>query len=121
MPFAFIIVGLVMVISGVRGTSSYLLTLVKGDITGKNGYLYWMVTILAVGAVGYIPSFKSVSRAFLTLILVVLVLKDGTGFFSKFTIALQQISQPNTVQGTSVNAGTQGINAVVTSTAATAL
>ncbi|MGH7955117.1 MAG: hypothetical protein ACREOZ_04070 [Gloeomargaritales cyanobacterium] len=101
MPFAFIIVGTVLVISGVRGTSQQLLTLVKGDLQGKNGYLYWLVAILIIGSVGYIPNFKGLSRAFLALVLIVLVLKEGNpsngngGFFQQFTSALQQISQPS--------------------------
>src|SRR5258708_2096522 len=69
MPFAFLIVGTVLVISGVKGTSQQLLTLVKGDLQGKNGYLYWIVSILLIGSLGYIPAFKNFSRAFLVLVL----------------------------------------------------
>lgn len=99
MPFAFLIVGTVMVISGVRGTSQDLLNLVKGDLLGTNSYLYWLIAILLVGSVGYVPSLKSFSRAFLALILIVLVIKVGNpssgngGFFQQFTSALTQISQ----------------------------
>lgn len=100
MPFAFLIVGSVLVISGVKGTSQQLLTLVKGDLQGKNGYLYWIVSILIVGSLGYIPALKGFSRAFLVLVLVVLVLREGNpqsgGFFAKFTSALTQISNPVT-------------------------
>jgi hypothetical protein len=100
-PFAFIIVGVVLVISGVKGTSSQLLSLVKGDLTGTNNYLYWIVAILIIGSIGYIPSFKSLSHAFLALVLVVLVLKEGNpnsgggGFFQEFQSALQKISSSN--------------------------
>ena len=102
MPFAFIIVGTVLVVSGVKGTSQDLLTLVKGDLQGKNGYLYWLVAILVIGSIGYVPAFKSISRAFLILVLVVLVLKEGNknnpggGFFQQFSSALSQISQGST-------------------------
>lgn len=106
MPFAFIIVGLVLAISGVKGTSSQLLKLVQGDIQGKDGYLYWAVAVLIVGAVGYIPVFKNLSVAFLSLILVVLILKEGQssgtggGFFGQFTSALTQISQGQSATAT---------------------
>lgn len=106
MPFAFIIVGLVLVISGVRGTGTQLLALIKGEFQGKDNYLYWAVAILAIGAVGYVPSLRPLSRAFLVLVLIVLVLKTGKtsntggGFFKQFTTALQQISQPNTAANT---------------------
>jgi hypothetical protein len=102
MPFAFIIVGTVLVISGVRGTSQDLLTLVKGDFIGTNSYLYWVVAILIIGSLGYVSSLKNFSRAFLALVLVALVLKEGKtsgaggGFFQQFTNSLKQISQGNT-------------------------
>lgn len=101
MPFAFLIVGSVLVISGVRATSSQLLTLVKGDLLGKNGYLYWMVVILAIGAVGYVPPLRNLSRAFLILVLIVLILKQGTGFFSMFTSSLNKISGSTSTLGAS--------------------
>jgi hypothetical protein len=99
MPFAFLIVGTVLVISGVKGTSAQLLTMFKADIQGKDGYLYWAVAILLIGSVGYVPALKPFSRAFLVLVLVVLVLKTGNksatggGFFAQFTAALKSISQ----------------------------
>lgn len=98
MPYAFIIVGLAMLVSGARGTSSDLLTLIKSDLTGTNNFFYWIVAILAIGAVGYIDTLKGVSRAFLVLVLVVLVLADnkqngGGGLFVKFDAALKEISQ----------------------------
>jgi hypothetical protein len=83
MPFAFLIVGLVLVISAVRGTSSQLLTLLKGDFTGSNNFTAWMLAILLVGSLGYIKQIQPLSRAFLVLLVIVLLLSNG-GFFAKF-------------------------------------
>lgn len=91
MPFAFILVGVVMVISGVRGQSATLLSLLKADVTGKNNFLYWGLSILVIGALGYVDSIRPLSRAFLTLVLVVLILSNG-GFFQLFNQALATIS-----------------------------
>ena len=91
MPFALIIAGLVLTISGVRGTQDDLLTLLRGDFTGQNNFIYWVIAILIIGSLGYIKSLEPVSRAFLALVLVVLFLKRGNpngvggGFFEKFT------------------------------------
>lgn len=110
MPFAFLIVGAVFVVSGVRDTSSQLLTLLKGDLQGNNSYLYWIVAILLIGSVGYIPDFKGLSRTFLALVLVVLILKEGSttntggGFFQEFTSALKTISTPTGSSSTSSTA-----------------
>lgn len=98
MPFAFILVGILFVVSGAKGNTNQLIKLVKGDLTGTNGYIYWAISIFAIGSLGYIPELKTLSRWFLALVLVVLVLKTGNtnrsggGFFTQFTAALQKIT-----------------------------
>ncbi len=90
MPFVLIIIGLVLLISGVRGTvvssgqQEGLYDLVKGDFTGKDNFFYWFVAIMVIGAIGYIEDLQSLSRAFLALVVIVLFLSNG-GFFQKFT------------------------------------
>jgi hypothetical protein len=92
MPFTFIIAGLILLIAAARGQSSALFALVKSDFTSTSAstnatnqpsFLPWVFSILAVGALGYIPALKTFSRAFLVLLLVVLFLSKG-GFFAKF-------------------------------------
>jgi flagellar biosynthesis component FlhA len=98
-PFAFIIVGTVLLISGVKGTSQDLLSLVKGDLTGSNNFVYWIIAILVVGSIGYIPGFRKFSIAFLSLVLIVLFLKEGNpngsggGFFQEFQNSISQITK----------------------------
>ena len=82
--------------TGVRGTTKDFYKLLKGDFlsdtdsTGKvtrAGYIYWMVSILILGAVGYIQGLEKLSKGFLVLVVVVLFLgnqKNETGFFEKF-------------------------------------
>jgi hypothetical protein len=86
MPFVFAIFGVVLIVSGVRGTvtgsNPNLVDLVKSDLTGQPNYTEWMVAILAVGAVGYIDDLKELSRAFMTLIVIGLLLSNK-GFFSE--------------------------------------
>jgi hypothetical protein len=91
-PFAFLIVGALFVVAAVRGQSKQLLSLVKADLTGKDNYLYWAVSILIIGALGYVDELRPLSRAFLILVLVVLVLSNG-GFFKLFNQSLSVISQ----------------------------
>lgn len=103
MPFLFLIAGILFTVSAARNTQSQLLTLLKGDFTGKGNFIYWMVSILIVGSLGYIPRLKPVSVAFLALIIIVLFLKNG-GVFSKATSALGGTTQnvPLTTQPTSL-------------------
>jgi hypothetical protein len=98
MPFVFAIIGIVFVIAGVRGKSDDLLNLVKEDLTGQHNFVYWIVSILLIGSLGYVDSLKAFSRALLTLVLIVLILaenkKSGSGgFFAKFRQGINQITE----------------------------
>lgn len=89
MPFALLIIGVVLLIAGVRGTQDTLFTLVKGDFAGSNNFIYWFVAILIIGAIGYIKPLKPISNALLILVVLVLFLTKGQSgdgnFFSQFT------------------------------------
>lgn len=99
MPYIFIIIGLVMVIAAVRNTvadtkdangnvtDAGLATLLKHDFTGQNNYIYWVVSILIIGAIGYIKPLQPVSRAFMLLVIIVLFLSNK-GVFAQFNSAL---------------------------------
>lgn len=87
MPFALIIAGLVLLVAGVRGTYPQLLATVKGDFTGPNNFIYWTIAILVVGCAGYIPAIRPLSRSFLVLIIIGLILSNR-GFFNKFQSAI---------------------------------
>lgn len=76
MPFVLLIFGAILFVSGVRGTNGQLWTLVKGDFTGSNSFLVWIAAIGVVGSAGYIPKLKSLSVAFMTLLLLVLFLSN---------------------------------------------
>lgn len=97
MPFALALIGVIFVTSGVRGTSQDLAALVKGDFTGENNFVYWFIAVIVIGALGYIEDLRDLSRAFLTLIIIVLLLSENQksgdgGFFAKFTDSVSQIT-----------------------------
>ncbi len=94
MPFALLIIGVVLLVAGVRGSQDKLFDLLRGDFTGEANFIYWMTAILVIGAAGYIPRLKPISTGFLALVIVVLFLKKGDptgaggGFFTQFTSAI---------------------------------
>jgi hypothetical protein len=98
MPYLFLIAGLVLTISAARNTHTQLLSLLKSDFSGKGNFVYWMISILLIGAVGYIPDLKPVSRAFLVLVIVVLFLSNR-GVFAQFYNAIGT-TQQNPVSST---------------------
>lgn len=84
MPYALLLIGAVLLVAGLRNTYSELWALVKGDFTQQGGFLTWVAAIAVVGGMGYIPKLRSLSIAFMTLLLLVLVLSNG-GVFAKLT------------------------------------
>jgi hypothetical protein len=87
-PFVLIIIGVVFLDAAVRNTVSDssngpgLATLLKGDFTGPDNFLYWLTAILIIGSIGYIDALKPISRMFMVLVVLVLFLSNG-GFFTK--------------------------------------
>lgn len=90
MAYALILIGLLLTIAGVRNRHDELFALVQGDFTGPNSFIFWLAAIAIIGGLGYIPEMKGLSNAFLALVLIVLVLNQGTGIFDRITAALQQ-------------------------------
>ncbi len=83
MPFVIIIIGLMLLITAYRNTQDEFFALIKGDFTGQQNFLIWVLALGAIGAVGYIRPLKPISTAFLVLVILVLFLSNG-GFFAKF-------------------------------------
>lgn len=76
MPYALLVFGLVLFVAGIRGKHNDLFALVKGDFTGNGNFIYWLVAIAVIGGAGYIKPLKPVSIAFMSLLLIVLLLSN---------------------------------------------
>jgi hypothetical protein len=118
-PFILILAGAVLLIAAVRGPScgqvpchQLLFYLLAKDFTGPNNFIFWLVSILIIGAIGYIPKLKPISDGFLILVIVSLfVRKNGQGqsFITAFEsqISGTQAASPRVTAGTSPNLATQ--------------
>lgn len=84
MPLVLIIAGLVLLICAVRNTQQQLFLLLADDFTGSDNFIFWFLSIVAIGAIGYVPKLKPISDGFLILVILTLFLKKGTGFFDQF-------------------------------------
>ena len=92
MPLALAFFGILFLVAGVRDKQDDLFQLLEGDFTGPHNFLYWIVAILAVGLIGYVPRVKPLSTAFMVLLLVVMFLANGA-FFQKFQEAIESTSK----------------------------
>lgn len=91
MALFFALIGIALLISGFRGTSSELVALLKEDFqptqSGVTSFGLWVVAIVAVGAIGYSKELRPLSNAFLALVFVGLILSNR-GFFNQFKSAV---------------------------------
>ena len=85
MAFVLLIVGITLLVAAVQNTQGTLFTLLAGDF---KQFIFWFVAIFLIGALGYIPKLKPLSTAFMALVILVLFLSKGKGFFPQFTSAL---------------------------------
>ena len=94
MAFALLIIGITLIVAAVRDTQGTLVDLLIKDFSGEGNFVYWIVALLLVGSVGYVPRMKPISDGFLVIIILALLLARGNpksatgGFFEKFTEAL---------------------------------
>jgi hypothetical protein len=86
MPFVMLIVGVLLIVAGVRNTQGTLFTLLKSDFSGQGSFIPWIVAIAAIGGLGYIKPIRPITTAFLALVILVMFLSNG-GFFDKFVQA----------------------------------
>jgi hypothetical protein len=73
MPFLLILIGAVLIVAAYRNTYGQLATALETDVPA---FATWGLAIVAVGALGWIPGMRQVSRWLLALVLVVIVLRN---------------------------------------------
>jgi hypothetical protein len=103
MPFVLIIAGIVLLIAAARDTQCQLFTLLVGDFTGTNNFIYWFLAIMIIGAIGYVPKLKPVSDAFLILVIIQLFLVKDRGFFDQFKRQIGSTSTGSTSTGSTTS------------------
>lgn len=96
MPLALLVIGVVILVTAFRGTSKDLGALLKGDLTGENNYIRWLLAIAVIGSLAYIPGFKGPANLFLALLVIVIILahqpkNSGGGFFDQLSAAFKKI------------------------------
>jgi hypothetical protein len=95
MALGFILIGVVLVIVAIRNSYRQFGAQLASDFTGPDNFWYWIAAVAIIGAIGYVPYLRTPSRILLALILVVFLLKNGTGFFSNLQTALASAPQPS--------------------------
>lgn len=113
MPYALVIIGLLMIVTGINDTYRQFGSQVAGDFTGNKSFIVWIVAIGSVGALGYVKELRSFSHYFMALIVISMVLANK-GVFANFQAALK--AGPATPQANPAATSTTGANSATTST-----
>lgn len=81
MPLLLIFVAGVLIVSAIRNTQTQLATELETDLPGFGA---WALAIIGVGALGWVPGMRVISRWLLALVIVVLVVKNYSALFAGF-------------------------------------
>lgn len=87
MALALFFIGLILVITGVKGTQGQLATLLASEFTGAGNFWAFIFGIFFLGALGYYPPLRNTSRMLIGLTLLVLILSNG-GFWQNLVAAV---------------------------------
>lgn len=92
MPFALVLIGLILVITAARDTHREFGALVAEDFTGQGNFFYWIVSILVIGSIGYYKPARAFSNSFLFLVALSMFIANR-GFFTKLQEAIGGIQE----------------------------
>lgn len=81
-----LLIGVILLVAAIRNSQNALFSALAQDVPG---YVVWAAAIFAVGAIGFVPALKPVSRGLLTLIIIVLVLHNYKQIIAGFQNAWQ--------------------------------
>lgn len=87
MPFALVIIGLVMIVTGAKDTYKEFGQALVSDFTGEGNFTWWIASVGAIGALGYIKPLETFSRTFMALIILSMLISNR-GFFAQLNNAL---------------------------------
>jgi hypothetical protein len=88
MIFGLLVLGTLLIASGLKGTEHKLGQQIANDMLGTDGFIGWIAAFGAIGALGYIPKLEQPSRYMLALLIVVIVVRNG-GVFQNAMQAIQ--------------------------------
>lgn len=83
MPLALLFIGIIFLVAAIRGTHSDLFDILKDDFASADNFFVWGLAFFIIGAIGYYGPLRPISRSFMVLLVVVLLLSNR-GFFNSF-------------------------------------
>ncbi len=104
-----LIIGVVLIVAAIRNSQGDLFSALATDVPA---YFVWAAAIVAVGALGYVPGLKPVSRGLLALIILVIFLHNYQSILSGFqgVISNTETSPSSAGSGSAATGGANGLS-----------
>jgi len=93
MPIFMGIIATLLIVTAMKGNQAAVMMQVKKDFTGSGNFLYWILAILVLGAIGYVPMLQKGSKLLVALIVIVFIVANK-GIFAKIQQALSGYQWP---------------------------
>jgi hypothetical protein len=87
-----LLIGTILIVAAVRNSQGALFAALGEDVPA---FVVWAAAIFAVGAIGFVPGLKPVSRGLLILIITVLILRNYKQIFTGFEGAWKNPPPPS--------------------------
>jgi hypothetical protein len=91
--FVALIIGAIIIVAAIRNTHAQLFGALGSDLPA---FMVWAAAILAVGALGWIPGIKPVSRGLLALVILVLVMNNYQAIIAGFSQSVSSSASAET-------------------------
>lgn len=93
MAWAFLFIGIVLIITAWKKKQDDLFALLKDDFTGDGNFFYWVLAIVILIALGTFKPIRPVTDAFLGLVILVIIIapyRNGRDLFSEFRSQIKE-------------------------------
>lgn len=81
MILVLVLIAAVLIVAALRDTQGDLFAALREDVPA---FVTWAAALIAIGAIGFIPGARPVSRGLLALVIVVLVVNNATAIVNGF-------------------------------------
>lgn len=83
-----LLIGALLIVAAVRNSQGALWSALTRDVPG---FVVWAAAILAIGAIGFAPGLKPISRGLLALVVLVIVVNN----YKEILAGFGQVAQPS--------------------------
>lgn len=91
MPIAVLILGLALMVAAFRGRHLELAEMLRDDFVGRDSFVPWLGAMFLLYLVGKIPYMEKPAMMLIWLVVIVLLLTKGRGFWDGLNSQIKQL------------------------------